>query len=183
MVYDEVRRVIETERLILRQLKFEDAKEVARLCNNYNLYKTTLCIPYPYTEDDALAWISCQIYNFKMDKMYEFAIVDKIYNTIYGVVSLSNNIKNKNGEIGYWIGEEFWGNDYATEAAKAILDFAFEYKKYHRIYARHFTSNIASGRVMEKIGMKKEGEFIEHIMKDNEFKNVVNYGIVAKREA
>lgn len=180
MIYSKITKCIKTKRLNLRRLRIEDASEITNICNNYNIYKTTVCIYYPYTEDDAIEWIADGLYNFKHNRLYDFAITDKKTDVIYGVITLSNNAKNNNGEIGYWIGEKFWNQGIATEAASAILEFAFKDKKYHRVYARHMEENIGSGRVMQKIGMKKEGIFYGHILKDGEFKNIVNYGIINK---
>jgi len=82
------------------------------------------------------------------------------------------------GEIAYWVGESYWGNGYATEAAKGILEFAFIEKNYHKVFARYFNSNSASGKVIEKIGMKKEGILKEHVVKENKYIDLVYYGVL-----
>ncbi|WP_297436478.1 GNAT family N-acetyltransferase [uncultured Clostridium sp.] len=169
---------IVTNRLILRVMDFDDALEISRLLNNYNIYKVTRILPFPYTEDDALAWIAGHKFGIKSDRVYNLAIVDKNTKELYGTVALSNNKEDNNGELGYWIGEEFWGKGYCTEAINAILDFAFYEKGYNKVFARHFESNIASGKVMQKVFMKKEGFFRNHILKDGEFKNIVYYSIL-----
>ncbi|MEH7886017.1 GNAT family N-acetyltransferase [Bacillus sp. JJ1609] len=178
MVYDYKNKTITTKRLKLRLFQKSDAADVTTLCNNYNIYKNTLYLPYPYSLDDALSWIEHHLDNFNADKTYEFAITDKERGELYGAIALTNNQKFKNGEIAYWIGEEFWGNGYATEAAQAILQFAFDEKEYHKVFARYFYSNPASGRVMEKLGMKKEGTFIDHVRKENRYEDLVYYGII-----
>ncbi|MEK4006743.1 GNAT family N-acetyltransferase [Paenibacillus sp. FSL H3-0333] len=83
-----------------------------------------------------------------------------------------------NGEIGYWIGEAHWGHGYGTEAARAVIEFAFTEKKYHKVYARHFASNPASGRIMQKCGMTYEGTLKDQIHKINSYEDLVYYGIV-----
>lgn len=181
MVYDDINKTITTERLFLRLFEESDAENVTKLCNNYNIYKSTLTLPYPYTIDCALSWIEHHIYNFNADKSYEFAICDRQTGTLYGAIALSNNQRFENGEIAYWIGEEFWGNGYATEASKAILDFAFNVKKYHKVYARHFASNPASGRVIQRIGMIKEGVLIDHVKKENQYEHLIYYGVVKNK--
>lgn len=178
MSYSEEKRIIETDRLILRLFKEIDAPEVIRLCNNYNIYKNTLYLPYPYLKEDALNWIKNHVENFKQEKSFEFAITDKLTGKLYGAIALSNQSKFDNGELAYWIGEEYWGNGYATEAAKAVLQFAFMEKGYHKVFARYFDVNQASGRVMEKIGMKKEGTLKEHVKKDNEYMDLIYFGIL-----
>jgi len=178
MLYDDEIKTITTKRLKLRLFQKSDAADVTTLCNNYNIYKNTLYLPYPYSIDDALSWIEHHLDNFNANKTYEFAIIDKERGELFGAIALTNNQKFKNGEIAYWIGEEFWGNGYATEAAQAILQFAFDEKKYHKVFARYFNSNPASGRVMRKLGMKQEGIFIDHVRKENRYEDLVYYGII-----
>lgn len=180
LIYDSQNKTITTQRLLLRLFQTSDASEVTKLCDNYNIYKNTLYLPYPYSIEDALSWIENHLDNFNNNRSYEFAITDKNTGNLYGAISLSNNQKFNNGEIGYWIGEEFWGNGYATEAGEAILEFAFSEKQYHKVYARHFKSNSASGRVIQKIGMSQEGVLREHVMKENQYKDLVYYGVINK---
>lgn len=178
MVYDAVNKTITTERLVLRLFQETDAPAVTRMCNNYNLYKSTLNLPYPYSIEDALGWIALHQDNFNADRFYEFAVTDKASGELYGAVALSNNQRFSNGEIAYWIGEEYWGKGYATEAAQAVIDFAFEVKGFHKVFARYFQSNPASGKVMQKMGMKEEGVLIEQVKKEGRFEALVCYGII-----
>ncbi|MBT2632781.1 GNAT family N-acetyltransferase [Bacillus sp. ISL-101] len=182
MIYDNLNKTITTKRLVLRLFQKSDAVAVTKLCNNYNIYKNTLYLPYPYSLDDALSWIEHPLDNFNANKSYEFAITDKENGELYGAIALSNNQKFNNGEIAYWIGEKFWGNGYATEAAQVILHFAFEEKQYHKVFARYFNSNSASGRVMQKLGLKKEGVLIDHVRKENRFEDLVYYGFINSEE-
>ncbi|MGF2616173.1 GNAT family N-acetyltransferase [Rossellomorea vietnamensis] len=169
---------VTSRRLVLRRFLKSDSDEVARLCNNYNIYRNTMYLPYPYSKQDALSWIETHSLNFSDDKLYEFAITDKCTGTLYGAIALSNNHPNHHGEIAYWIGEEHWGKGYATEAAETMLKYAFTQKNYHKVFARHFGSNSSSGRVLEKLGMKKEGVLKEHILKENRYEDLVHYGIL-----
>lgn len=178
MIDDRLNITMTTNRLLLRLFQKSDAGAVTKLCNNYNIYKNTLYLPYPYQLKDALSWIEQHHNNLDANKLYEFAVTDKESRELYGAIALSNNQKSNNGEMAYWIGEEYWGNGYATEAGLAIVQFAFEEKKYHKVFARHFNSNPASGRVLQKLGMKKEGILIEHVKKENQYEDLVYYGIV-----
>lgn len=178
MAYSEEARIIGTDRLLLRLFKESDAPEVTRLCNNYNIYKNTLYLPYLYYKEDALIWIKDHFENFEEERSFEFAITDKLTGKLYGAIALSNQSKFSNGELAYWIGEEYWGNGYATEAAEAVLEFAFAEKGYHKVFARYFHTNPASGRIMEKIGMKKEGTLKEHLKKDDEYIDLIFFGIL-----
>jgi len=178
MTFDKKKRTLTTERLILRPFEISDAQRTSELCNNYNIYKNTLSLPFPYPIESALTWIATHEENFANDKSYEFAITNKATGELYGAIGLSNHQQHKNGEIGYWIGEEYWGNGYATEAAKAIIDFAFTEKRYHKVWGRFFTTNPTSGKVMEKAGMRKEGLQTKHIIKDGKFLDLALFGII-----
>lgn len=177
-MYDVTTQTITTERLRLRKFELSDAERVQELCNNYNIYKSTINLPYPYHLENAINWINTHKENFDNDRLYEFAISDKNSGTLYGAIGLSNNKNHKNGEVAYFIGEEFWGRGYGTEALTAIINFAFDYKNYHRIYARFFESNPASGRMMQKAKMAYEGKQIDHIFKENRYETLLLYGII-----
>lgn len=181
-MYNQEKRTITTERLILRPFVLSDAQRVCELCNNYNVYKSTLTLPYPYPIECALSWIETHEDHFTYNQSYDFAITDKQTGELYGAIGLTNNQPHQNGEIGYWIDEEKWGKGYATEATKAVIAFAFTEQHYHKVFARHFASNPGSGRVMQKCGMLKEGVLLDHIYKENKFVDLILYGIVNPAE-
>ncbi|WP_141903134.1 GNAT family N-acetyltransferase [Lysinibacillus sp. Y5S-8] len=178
MIYRAAEKTMETERLLLRLFTEADAPEVSVLCNNYAIYKSTLNVPYPYTIDCALSWIATHQQNFEENRLYEWAITDKHSGQLYGAIGLSNQQPHQRGEIAYWIGEPYWGNGYGTEAAQAIIAFAFQEKKYHRVYAQYFQSNPASGKIMEKCGMHYEGTLKQHVYKNGAFEDIVYYGLI-----
>ncbi|MGD6856003.1 GNAT family N-acetyltransferase [Bacillus infantis] len=182
MLYDYSNKTIFTDRLLLRLFQLSDAESVVRLCDNYNLYKSTLNLPYPYSPEDATSWIAHHLKNFNSDKSYELAVTDRQTGELYGAIALSNNQTFRHGELAYWIGEEYWGKGYATEAAEAVIRFAFEEKKYHKVFARYFQSNPASGRVMEKLGMKEEGILVDHVLKEGRYESLVCYGLINPAE-
>lgn len=182
MIYHKAEKTIETDRLLLRLFTESDAQNVTQLCNNYNIYKSTLTLPFPYTLDCALSWIANHEQNFESDRMYEFAVTDKNSGQLYGAIAISNHKPYKNGEIAYWIGEQYWGKGYGTEAAKAVIEFVFKEKNYHRVYARYLKSNPASGKIMEKCGMTYEGTLKDHVYKDDSFQDLICYGIINPME-
>ena len=91
MIYDKENNTITTDRLILRMFKETDADTVTELCNNFNIYRSTLTLPYPYTKDCALTWIKGHADNFEKNKLFEFAVTDKSTGILYGAIALSNN--------------------------------------------------------------------------------------------
>ncbi|MCR8842437.1 GNAT family N-acetyltransferase [Paenibacillus sp. SC116] len=177
-MYNQENRTIRTDRLLIRPFQLSDAQRVYEFCNNYNVYKSTLTLPYPYPIESAISWIQTHEDNFNNNRYYEFAITDKNTHELYGAIGLTNHKTHKNGELGYWIAEEYWGKGYATEATKAVIAFAFSEKQYHKVYARFFASNPASGRVMQKVGMLEEGRLAQHVYKENKYEDLIHYGIL-----
>ena len=166
--------LIETERLVIRSFKDSDYKKVYEACNDPELAKMTLGIPIPYTKQNAKDWIA------KVKDVYECAICFKDnLNCVIGCVSLVNlSERAQRGELGYWINQKYWGQGIATEAAKAMIKYGFETLNLNSIIARHFQHNPASGRVMQKCGMKYAGILREHERRFDTFYNVVYYDIL-----
>ena len=81
-------------------------------------------------------------------------------------------------ELGYWIGVPYWGQGFATEAARAVVGYGFEMLGLNRIYAHHMTRNPSSGRVLERIGMRREGVLRERVLKWGRFEDVVIYAVL-----
>ncbi len=171
---------LETKSLRLRKFVLDDAKDVTTLCNNINLYKNTLYLPYPYEKKHAIDWINGHQEAFEKKIRYELAVTLKESNVLVGAISISHNQRFQHGELGYWIGEPYWNKGIASEASLALINFAFNHLQYHRIYAHHFACNPASGKVMMKCGMNFEGILKEHVKKDEHFHDLWCYGIVLK---
>lgn len=97
---------------------------------------------------------------------------------LIGCVGLGITRSDERGELGYWVGVDYWNQGFMTEAAGACLQFGFEALALQRITSRHYASNPASGRVMEKIGMKKEGFLRRHMKKAGILHDIVEHGIL-----
>ena len=180
--YNENNNTIETQRLLFRRFRLSDAKTVAEICNSDEVYKGTLALPHPYTEECAASWIGRHDENFEKNYYYDYAITDKQTGELYGCMGMGLDLNSNMGELGYWVSTLHWNKGIATESAKAMIQFAFEVKKLHKVNARHFTYNPASGRVMAKAGMEKEGVQKKHVWKINRFEDIVLYGIVNPNE-
>ena len=178
--------MFETERLIVRRFVPSDAANVFEACNDYDVVKTTLGMPWPYTKEMAEGWISKQPQREEEGTSYEFAICFKEQpEKVIGCVSLMGiNPKAKRGELGYWVAKKHWKKGIATEAAKIMLNFGFNNLGLHSIVARYFDINPASGRVMEKCGMTYVGTIREHECRFDKFYNVSYYEMLEtdKRE-
>jgi RimJ/RimL family protein N-acetyltransferase len=148
--------VLKTERLVLRAPRFEDAKQVAALANDRRVAENTARIPHPYSLADAGDWISSANRtsgeaNFLIDAGGEV------------VGACGFELRNGLPEIGYWLGAPFWGNGYATEAARALIDHAFGERGYPALRAGARVSNPASRRVLEKCGFQWTGVGLRRI--------------------
>jgi RimJ/RimL family protein N-acetyltransferase len=110
-------------------------------------------------------------------ELLNFAITLKPTGELAGSIGLILNTVDHHGELGYWIGKPYWDNGYATEAARVVVEHAFLVLKLHRIFAHHFSRNAASGRVMQKLGMKCEGYMREHRCKFGHYEDLVIYGM------
>jgi RimJ/RimL family protein N-acetyltransferase len=147
---------IRSGRLLLRRFAAGDADEVSRLAGNRNVSATTLNIPYPYEAGVAEQWIGGHARNWATRSSANWAIVVDDSQTLAGAISLTW-IERSTAELGYWIGEPFWGRGYCSEAARAVIEFAFAELEIERIVAEHLRTNPASGRVMQKAGMRHAG--------------------------
>src|SRR5690606_22707530 len=104
--------------------------------------------------------------------------VSKADDALFGMVGLHMGEEHKGAEVGYWIGVLYWKLGYATEAAQRVLDWGFQMLGLNRINGQLFAGNPASGRVMQKIGMKYEGTLRQHFIRFDEFRDSVCYGIL-----
>ncbi|MGN7756225.1 GNAT family N-acetyltransferase [Chryseobacterium sp. 22532] len=171
--------VIETERLILSQLKEEDLPFVTEYLQDKIFSDVTSNIPYPYTGEHAKFWMKMSRESFENNTGYTFAVRNK-EGQILGAIGLHDRDDDK-AELGYWMGKPFWNKGYITEAATALIDFGFNELQINKIYATYFLDNPASGRIMEKIGMEKEALLKQHLKKDGKYIDVMMYSILKNK--
>jgi RimJ/RimL family protein N-acetyltransferase len=169
---------LDTERLLLRPFERADAGRTAELAGDEVISDTTIRIPHPYTETMAAEWIETHASIRENGLALFYAIELKVSGELVGSVGLDLDFVNGRADMGYWIGKEFWGSGYATEAASRLLRHAFMELKLHKVSAHHFARNPASGRVLEKIGMKREGLLKEHVRNSGRWEDIVQYGIL-----
>src|SRR5439155_2610391 len=134
----------------------------------------TLMIPHPYPDGAAEVWINKQ----RTADEINFVITLRESGELAGAMGLIVNRDHARAEIGYWIAVPYWNRGYATEAGRAVVRYAFDELKLNRVFAEHFTRNAASGRVMQKIGMRREGTLRRHIIKWDEVIDAELYAIV-----
>ena len=169
-----------TDRLVLRPFSLEDAPVVRRLAGERDVASTTINIPHPYEDGMAEAWIRTHRPGFERGESAVFAVTVRATDDLLGAIGLTVVTAHDRAELGYWIGKPFWGRGYATEAAAAVLAYAFDVLGLNRVHATHLTRNPASGRVMQKIGMTHEGRSRDHFKKWGVFEDVERYGILSR---
>ncbi len=159
----------------LRPWTINDLESLVKYANNQNIAKNlTDRFPHPYTLENGKAFIEMATQNIPTSI---FAI--EINGQASGGIGLhfQQDIQRKNAELGYWLAEPFWGNGIITKAIKEITDYGFKTFDITRIYARPYGTNIASQKVLEKVGYKLEGRFEKTLYKNNEFLDELIYAI------
>ena len=168
---------LETERLFLNEFRLSDAQRLSELLNFQDVSMYTQNIPYPYSLEDANRFINISQNGFLEKKSLSFAIREKESNLLVGGMAIKLKLKHKRGVLGYWIAKDYWGRGLATESLEKVLEFAFNDLNLNKLEAVHVSENLASGKVMRKVGMVKEGEFKQHFYNNNKFWDVVTMGI------
>ena len=149
---------IETERLLLRKFKPEDYKDVFYNYASREPVTEFMSWKAHKTVDDTLDFLNNNVLpEYNEEYTYRWAIVLKKTNEVIGSIHVvRKDIKNLRAELGYVLGDKFWGQGIMPEAGKAVVDYLFE-EGFVRICALHHVNNLKSGRVMQKIGMTHEG--------------------------
>ena len=173
--------VLTTERLILSRPVEGDMQHIIHYLDSDKVYsENTANIPYPYKEEDVEFLIHEVVdKGFENETDFVFAIRNKENGLIMGLIGIHHWDKaNQKAEIGYWLGKEFWNKGYVTEAMAEVLAFGFKVLNLNKMFANFFPHNPASGRVMEKSGMKQEAVLKQEIYKNGKFLDFVRYSIL-----
>ncbi len=172
-----------TPRLLLRAFAEADIPNLIALASNYEVAKNTLNIPHPYTEADARHWLHLTRQGFEHRRAYAFALELRAAGEFIGGIGLTLEPRCHRAEAGYWLGQPYWGRGLATEALAVLLRFGFEELKLNKIHATHHADNPASGRVMLKNGMLKEGELVQHTRRDGRYHDLWQYRLTSQEYA
>lgn len=159
----------------LRPWTLADIDSLVRYANNANIAQfMTDGFPHPYTQENAENFIAFAI---KDDPIHIFAI--DVNGEAIGGIGLhpQNDIQRKNAELGYWLGEPFWGKGIMSQAIKQIVNFGFQSYDIDRIFARPFGSNTASQRILERNHFQLEARFQKTFFKNNQFEDELIYAI------
>lgn len=162
----------------LRSWKLEDARDLAAALNNRNILQNLRDgLPFPYTEQDAKAFIADMLC---ADKNATFAFAITIEDRAVGSIGVfrKDNIHIRTGEMGYYLAEAFWGRGIGTSAVRQMCDYIFQNTDIIRIFAEPFAYNTASCRVLEKAGFQYEGTLRKNAVKNGVVLDMRMYSIV-----
>ena len=159
---------LHTNNLIIKKPSEKHLKSLIKELNNWNISKWLIEVPYPYTVDDAKYWV-------KKTKQDQYSLNIYLKNKLIGGVSLTNQRENSKWELGYWIGEEYWGNGYAIEACENLISYFFSNTNNSIIYASHMKDNIKSKKIIINLGFKLVGSGKKFSISRNEMVEDLNY--------
>jgi RimJ/RimL family protein N-acetyltransferase len=137
----------------LRRFTAADAPRVQLLAGEREVAETTAVIPHPYPDGAAAAWIAIHEVARAAGTEYSYAITASGDGLLVGAIGLRPD-SGEHETIGYWVGRPYWNRGYATAAAQAVIVLAFDFLDLDDVTASHLVRNPASGRVMEKCGMR-----------------------------
>lgn len=164
------------EGLSIREYRDDDVDSLVQHANNPNVSRNLEDrFPYPYTAEQADKWLQIVA---EQDPLTSFAIANAS-GVIGGIgFQLRQDIYRVTAELGYWLGEDYWGQGIATKAVRAVTEWAFGAFPLERVQARVFESNPASCRVLEKAGFTYEGRLRRSVLKINLVMDLLVYAIL-----
>jgi RimJ/RimL family protein N-acetyltransferase len=171
-----------TGRLYIRPVCIEDKDSMFRYRSDADTNKYLSLIPQ--SVEDIAAFISKTSFDINVpDTWFQFVIIEQASNKLIGDVGihfLDTDSENRQVEIGYTLDKDFRGKGYATEALKTIIDYLINSLNKHRIVASIDPVNTASIKLIERLGFRKEGHFVESIFFHGKWVDDLVYGVLAK---
>ncbi len=156
-------KIIETKRLYLRELRIEDSDELGKILTDP---ETMAYYPRPFTMEEVKTWIKRNINSYQTNRHGLWAVILKDSNVFIGDCGIT--IQDIDGErlpeLGYRINKDYCNKGYATEAAKACMDYAFSTLNIQTLYTYTDSLNIPSMKVAEKNGMNFVKRFSKEVM-------------------
>ena len=170
------------ESIEIRLWQRGDEEVLTKLADNRRIWRNlTNRFPHPYDLASAVAWIGTA--NSQPQDAQHLAII--VEKEIVGAVGFQRlqDLSTRTAEIGYWIGEPFWGRGIATQALELATELAFKNYDFVRLQAGVLAWNPASCRVLEKVGYSLEGRLRKQIYKDGEVCDQIMYALLREDRA
>jgi RimJ/RimL family protein N-acetyltransferase len=161
-------------RCTIRDCRLGDAVSLAKHANNRNVsIKLRDRFPFPYTIEDAKSFLERAV---AKDRPEQIFCID-IDGSLVGTIGLhrGEDVHRLSAEMGYWLGEEFWGKGIMSEVVPAFVDYCFEKFSLTRMFASTYVTNLASARVLEKAGFVLEGRLRKNVIKDGQILDSLLY--------
>lgn len=173
--------VIETERLILRQLTINDSESMFEIFSSEKVMKYFGM--FPYTElYQTMLLINRFNESYELEKGIRWAITLKQNSMLIGTCGYHNISKiHKRGEIGFELHYDYWRKGYITEAVAEIIKFGFSIYNFNRIEALVYPENISSQKTIEKLGFEEEGLLKEYVVFRNVKQDLIMYSLLNTR--
>lgn len=166
------------KRIKLRNIDLKDYKSLLPIWNNEEIIKYTYQ-PYITNDEDCKNHIEWVLNNQKNNDFYYNSLVIEFDKKIIGIIGIEIKSKYaKEYELWYILLEKYWGKGFATEAVKTLLDKFLHEVDVERLYAEAVIENIASWKLLEKIGMKKEGCLRNKFFRNNIYKDLLVYSLL-----
>jgi len=169
--------LIETDRLILRRYTFDDMDDIVELVSHPSVAQVGSKIKASAPEVKKHIEFQNSLEPFELDKCFDLGIEHKENNKIIGFVGLIRK-SHLQAEVGWALHIGFRGKGYATEAVRALISYAFDKLALHRIWADTSNINIPSIKVMERLGMRREGHYRESEFQDGHWVDLLVYAIL-----
>lgn len=169
-----------TSRLFLRKFQKEDAEAFSHLLRHREVPATTLMLPYPCEINDATNLIESYLKEQDQKSAIRWAIALNKGRDLVGGIRLVPNVAFNSAELGFWVGKDYWRKGYTREAAERVMQFAFHELQFNRINAHAMVENIASLKLLEKLGFQQEGIHPELVLKWDSYKDVITFGLLRK---
>ena len=164
---------IKSGNVILRSWKTTDAEDLVRIANNRKIFNNLRDgFPHPYTLQNAEEFIT-HAQQAIDEKLFAITAENKLVGSC-GIM-FKKDVYRKNAEIGYFLGESYWGKGYITDVIKGLRDFIFTQYDIIRVYAEPFADNYASRKALEKAGFILEATFERNVIKNNLIKDTCIY--------
>lgn len=162
----------------IKKWELTDAGDLAAALSNTKIQDNLRDgLPYPYTRQDGIDYISAML---SADENKTFAFAITVDGKVIGSIGVfrQENIHRQTAELGYYIAEEYWGKGIMTEAVKQICRYVFEKSDIVRIYAEPFAYNSVSCRVLEKAGFQYEGTLRNNAVKNGKIIDMKMYALL-----
>lgn len=162
----------------IRKWSVSDRERLAEMLNNRKVLDNLRDgLPYPYTPEDGEEYITSML---AADETRTFAFAITVDGVVIGSIGVfrQENIHFRTAELGYYIGEPYWGKGYTTSAVEQVCRYVFDHSDILRIFAEPFARNTASCRVLEKAGFQLEGTLRSNAVKNGEVLDMKLYALV-----